>query len=419
MTQLTRSQLLSYGLFGLPLALVALPVYVIVPQLYAGSLHLSLATVGAILLAARVLDAFIDPVLGRWMDTPGERRGYPAFVLLSLPLLVVGFVALMLPPPLEQGPLAAWFGASLVLVYVGYSLATIAHNSWGARLAQQRVARAKLTAMREGCALVGVVIAVTLPVLAGLTGLATAFALLLLACAALLLWRVPRASASASSESSAKAQTTPSHWLLPLSVSRFRWLFAVYAMNGVAAAVPATLFLFFSSDKLQLPQYSALFLLLYFVSGGIALPLWTRLAARTGEARAWLAAMLLAIIAFAWTSQLAAGALLPFAVICMLTGAALGADLALPPALLAGVIGAADHSNRYEGSYFGLWSWVTKMNLALAAGISLPLLEWMGYSPGATDDAALSALTVGYAVLPCVLKAGAALLLWRAPLNDV
>ncbi len=62
---------------------------------------------------------------------------------------------------------------------------------------------------------------------------------------------------------------------------------------------------------------------------------------------------------------------------------------------------------------------MTKMNLALAAGIALPLLEWLGYAPGVTDDAALSALTIGYAVLPCLLKAGAALLLWRAPLNDI
>ena len=72
---LTRAQLISYGLFGLPLALVALPVYVMVPQLYAGSLGMPLAVVGAILLGARVLDAFIDPLLGRWMDGSRHSRG--------------------------------------------------------------------------------------------------------------------------------------------------------------------------------------------------------------------------------------------------------------------------------------------------------------------------------------------------------
>ncbi len=405
----TRMQLFAYGLFGLPLALVALPVYVMAPPLYAGSLGLPLAQVGAILLAARVLDAFIDPALGRWMDAS---RGYARFIMLSLPLLLAGFVALLLPPQMAAGTLAAWFGASLVLVYAGFSLATIAHQSWGASLTQQRGERARLAAVREGCALIGVVLAAVLPALAGLKGLAIAFALLLAVACALLLRAAPKTAA-------AGGGTHDTHWLLPLSVRRFRWLLAIYALNGIAAAIPATLFLFFASDRLQLAQQAPLFLVLYFVAAALALPLWTKAATRVGEARAWLAAMLLAIAAFAWTALLDAGALLPFAAICVLTGAALGADLALPPALLAGVIGAAGHGGAREGSYVGLWSWMTKMNLALAAGLALPLLDWLGYAPGSSDEAALSALTVGYAVLPCGLKLMAAALLWRAPLKDV
>ncbi len=72
-----------------------------------------------------------------------------------------------------------------------------------------------------------------------------------------------------------------------------------------------------------------------------------------------------------------------------------------------------------EGSYFGMWSWATKMNLALAAGISLPLLEWLGYQSGVPQLTGLQALLIAYAVLPCCLKLVAALLLWRAPLQHV
>ena len=407
----SRGQLLAYGAFGLPLALVALPIYVMVPQLYAAQLGMSLATVGTLLLAARTLDAFIDPPLGRWMD--GARfGGYPGFIMLALPLLALGFAALMLPPALDQNGLVLWFGASLVLVYLGYSMATIAHNSWGARLTQQRGERTRLTAVREACALLGVVLAASLPPLVGRTGLCISFVLLLLLTAFILLRRAPRAVEVTEPKPGA-------HWLLPFAQSRFRWLFAVYALNGIAAAVPATLFLFFVSDRLLLPDQAPLFLLLYFLSAALALPVWTRIAARIGESRAWLGAMLLAIFAFVWTAQLNAGAQLPFAIVCILTGAALGADLALPPALLAGVISRAEHSGEHEGSYFGLWSWITKMNLALAAGIALPFLAWLGYTPGTTQPQALSALTLTYAALPCALKSIAALVLWRAPLSDV
>lgn len=412
-------QLFAYGLFGLPLALVALPVYVMVPQLYASTLGMPLASVGAVLLATRVLDAFIDPVLGRWVDRAPRGFDHARFIALALPLLLAGFIALFHPPAMGAAALMAWFGASLVLVYLGYSIATIAHNSWGARLTQQRGERTRLTAVREGCALAGVVLAAILPSIAGLPVLSATFALLLLATAALLWRQAPRTAVPGSGPGLAAHPPHDARWLAPLAGRPFRWLFAVFALNGIAAAIPATLFLFFASDRLQLPQHAGSFLLLYFGAAALTLPLWSRLAARIGEARAWLAAMLLAIIAFAWTATFGSGDLLPFALVCVATGAALGADLALPPALLAGVIGHAGDAGTREGSYFGLWSWMTKMNLALAAGIALPLLQWLGYEPGSTDEAGLTALSVAYALLPCALKAGAALLLWKAPLRDV
>lgn len=421
--RLSTRALLAYGMFGLPLALVALPIYVLVPQLYASSLGLSLTAVGSILLGARVLDAFIDPLLGQWIDRRTHDARHPrthaGFVLLALPLLACGYLALMHPPamntPGSSGELAlgAWFGFSLVLVYAGYSLATIAHNSWGASLAPARGERARLTAMREGWALAGVVIAAALPALAGLPVLSASFIVLLLATATLLVRRAPRPVLAA-----AGAQHDVD-WRAPLRNARFRWLLSVFALNGIAAAIPATLFLFFASDHLQLGAWAGLFLVLYFVAAAIALPLWAALAARIGEKRAWIASMGVAIAAFIWTVQLDSGALTGFALICALSGIALGADLALPPALLAGVIHAAGHGGEREGAYFGLWSWITKLNLALAAGIALPLLELLGYVPGRSDPSATQALLIAYAVLPCVLKAAAAALLWRAPLDDV
>ena len=57
-----------------------------------------------------------------------------------------------------------------------------------------------------------------------------------------------------------------------------------------------------------------------------------------------------------------------------------------------------------------------QINLALAAGIALPLLAWFGYMPG--RDGGGAALAGAYALLPCGLKLLAAALLWRAPLRD-
>jgi Na+/melibiose symporter-like transporter len=202
----------------------------------------------------------------------------------------------------------------------------------------------------------------------------------------------------------------------PLSHRPFRWLLAIFVANGIAAAVPASLVLFFVEDRLQLAHRSGWMLALYFVAAACSMPLWARLAARYGLHATWLAGMALAIASFVWAWGLGPGDATAFAAICALSGFALGADLALPPALLARVIGLGPHGGTHEGAYFGLWNFANKMNLALAAGLALPALEALGYTPGSREPAALEALAFAYAVLPCLLKLCAATVLlaaWR------
>ena len=80
---------LGYGALGLPLAFVALPLYVVLPNHYASEFGVSLAVLGTLLLGARLLDALVDPWIGRWADAwfahstarvlpaQGHRRGHP------------------------------------------------------------------------------------------------------------------------------------------------------------------------------------------------------------------------------------------------------------------------------------------------------------------------------------------------------
>jgi Na+/melibiose symporter-like transporter len=140
----------------------------------------------------------------------------------------------------------------------------------------------------------------------------------------------------------------------------------------------------------------------------LSIPLWLALVKRWGLARAWLGGMLLAIAVFGWASQISSGQTIAFMAICALSGVALGTDLALPGALLAGVIQANGESGRAEGAYFGWWNFATKLNLALAAGLALPLLSLFGYAPGAHNPQGLTALMLAYCVLPCALKLAAA-----------
>ena len=96
-----------------------------------------------------------------------------------------------------------------------------------------------------------------------------------------------------------------------------------------------------------------------------------------------------------------------------MSGLALGSDLIVPPALLAGLIRSLGHDGRLEGAYFGLWSFAAKFTLALAAGVALPLLGILGYRPGTPATGSLPPLVVAYALLPCGLKVLSGWMLWR------
>lgn len=398
---MSAARLLAYGLLGLPLAFAALPVYVHAPRFYAETAGMELALLGAILLGARLLDAGIDPWLG-WLADRVRRR---IMVALALPLFGFGFVALFNPPSHNT---ALWLLGSLALTYLGYSAASVAYQAWGADVGRDSDSRTRLTAAREGFGLLGVVLAAALPGLLatslneGIARLAWVLPPLLLVAAALSLGLV----------GDGQPELAPRQPLWP-SLRRawadtaFRRLLLVFIANGIAAALPATLFLFFVADVLQGEAASGPLLALYFIAGAASLPLWVRLAARLGRALAWLGAMGLAMVAFAWASLLGAGDLWAYAFICLASGLALGADLTLPAAI------AADLGERQgqAGACFGIWNFVAKLNLALAAGLALPLLALLGYEPGGGEG--LAALTFAYALLPLGFKALAGALLWR------
>jgi glycoside/pentoside/hexuronide:cation symporter, GPH family len=396
-----KVRVLSYGLLGLPLAFAALPIYVHVPRYYAETAGMELALLGAILLGARLLDAGIDPWLG-WL---ADRVSRPTMVAVALLPFAVGFVALLNPPSSHAAP---WLLASLALTYLGFSAATVAYQAWGADVGDSSRLRTRLTAAREGFGLVGVVLAAALPaVLApdfvtGVERLSWVLPPLLLVAALVTFSRVA-GGRPVPAESQPWWHATRD----ALGDTAFRRLLLVFVANGIASALPATLFLFFVADVLQMESASGPLLALYFVAGAASLTLWVRLAARYGRVAAWFAAMLLSIAAFAGASLLGAGDLWLFAAICLASGMALGADLALPAAIAADI----GERLRQAGACFGVWNFVAKLNLALAAGLALPLLAALGYQPGQATG--LSALVFAYALLPLAFKAVAAGLLWR------
>lgn len=383
----------AYAVPALPLAFAALPLYVHLPHFYAAA-GLELSVLGLVLLLTRLADAAVDPWLGRLADRVPRR----SMILGGLPIFVLGFVGLFYPP---AGLLLPWLVLCLALTYFGYSMVSIAYQAWAGDFSRQRMTVTRLSAAREAAGLLGVLLAAILPAWAGAPQVLALCLPPLALLAAWLVWRTTWPAAGAAHQPMPFAG-----WGSLLALVHLRRLLGVFVLNGLASALPATLFLFYCQDVLHAGPASGGLLALYFLAGAASLPLWTLLATRWGRAQAWLLAMCLAALAFAGASQLGAGDLAAFTLICLFSGLALGADLALPAAIASGI---GQHCGQ-SGAVFGLWNLLGKLNLALAAGLALPLLAWFGYVPGGE---VVQPLLWAYAWVPLVFKALAAALLWR------
>ncbi|NYE59955.1 Na+/melibiose symporter-like transporter [Duganella sp. 1224] len=412
----------AYGLLGAPLAMAALPLFVQLPAYYATHLGMALAPLGVVLFIARGIDMLQDPLLGHLLDrTPARRKRW---MTLGAGALMLAFAALWLPP--AGVPTGWWLAVMLVLAYGAHSLVNIAYLAWGARLP----AALGGAAWREGLGLAGMLSASLIPaaILAGdpaqirarLTVYSIAFALLMAAAIGALLRYAPAPQPpTATGEGSAPDATAETSmvaampqagaggggresWLAPwreLARSRaVRALLLPYFFNALAVAIPATLALFYIADQLGAPQLSGIFLACYFGAAACGLPAWTALARKWGPLRCWRLGMLLSVAGFCGAALLGQGDLVPYAIVCVAAGAALGADLALPPVLLGQALGE-QLSNRL-GAGFGLFTLLGKLALAIA-GLTLPLLAWLDYRPGHGGGPALVA---AYAIIPCLLK---------------
>ncbi|MFB9150938.1 MFS transporter [Roseovarius ramblicola] len=397
-------RLSGYALFAGMLAAAGLPVYIHAPKVYADEYGVSLAALGTVLFALRLIDVVQDPALG-WLAA-GSARWRGAAVTLAAAGIAGGMLGLFaIGPPVA--PLL-WFALMLTLVFSAFSFLTICMYAEGVAAADRLpgAGHLRLARWRETGALLGICAAATAPtLLGGYAGFALAFAGLVL-----LAWL------SMTGQWQGGGGTASTGFATVLRDARARRLLAVALVNAAPVAVTSTLFLFFVESRLAAPHWAGPFLVLFFLSAACAAPLWGTLAERRGTRPMLLLAMALSIAAFGWAISLGARDLAAFAAICVISGAATGADMTLLPAAFARRM-AAIAPGGAEG--FGLWAFVSKFTLALAAVAVLPALEAGGFRPGAENDSqALWLLTLFYGGLPCLLKLGAIALLLRTDLDD-
>lgn len=418
---LTPGQVFAYGLPGLPLAVLLLPLFVIVPTFYADDLGLGLATVGGVLFFARIWDVVSDPLIGVLSDRTRTRFGQRRpWLVAGAPIAMLGTWALFNPPADVTG---VYLLVSTVALYLGGTMIMLPYTAWAAELSPHHHERSRIAAAREIAIVIGTLTAIALPAGLGLTrgeivnGTATALLLLIPATVLIAVARLPDPLPE-------RPRRHPG-WqgLKTLWHNKpFRYLVSAYFVNGVAYGLPATLFLLYAEHILGSAESAWILLIVYFASAILALPLWLALSRRIGKRRTWILAMAIAAAGFWPAVLLGDGDIFWFVVICIVTGAPLGAELVMPPSMQADVVDIDTRASgvRRTGTMFGIWGVATKVPLAVGVGIAFPLLQASGFDPSAPSNSAsaLFVLAALYGLLPVAFKLLAIWIVARYPGQD-
>ncbi len=403
------ARLPAWSLMGAIISAAGLPIYIYAPKYYADTYGVSLTLLGTVLFGLRLFDVVQDPALG-WISERLHRRGMAVFAGCAvLAASMLGLFAII--PPFDP---IWWFGLTITGLFSAFSFLTINFYGQGVRKGEDLPGgHTRLAAWRESGALLGVCIAAVAPTL--LMGIVSApFATFAVGFAVITLFAAIAMAPEWTSDV-ARPEPTPIRTILADRLARRLMFLAL--VNATPLAVSSTMFLFYVEGRLGAPGWEGPLLVLFFLAAAVSSPVWSALAQRYGSKNVLLVAMVLAVASFGLTLTFGEGDIIQFAIICVLSGATIGADLTLLPAMFARRMATIAPNG---GQGFGLWSLMNKFTLAFAAVLLLPLLERAGYDAeaGIYPAEALTTLTVLYALVPSVLKLVAIALLAATPLED-
>jgi len=397
---LSRSTLYYYALPAFSLAMLGLPLYIYLPTFYTQDLGLSALEVGIVLFIARSFDIAFDPLIGSLSDRFSGRK---LMMFIGIIILLLGFYALSYPMKSWM-----WLLGFSFITYSGWSLISIPYLALSAELSKDYHDNTRLASTRELFTIVGLICALVLPYSLDIAQDAQStirLMLILVSISLPLLFFF-----------FFKNIQEPLHTSKPLNFLNglsFLWkqtpdarsLFIAFFTNSLANALPATLFLFFVSLVLNTPEQTGSFLLLYFFSGLLALPLWLHLAKSFGKKRTWISSMILASCAFIFVPFLQSDDTFYFMIITFISGISLGADMALPAAIQADISQKLEKKGqKLTGVLFGFWAMLTKLSLALAVGIAFGILGLVGFDPKLPTSNALNTLSLLYGLAPVIFK---------------
>ncbi|MCH1602689.1 MAG: MFS transporter [Luminiphilus sp.] len=425
-SQINNKVLASYSVVALPIGAMGMPIAIYLPPLYSGSLGLSLATVGLIFTLARVWDLVTDPIMGIVIDRYGSRWGqYKHWIALAIPMVMLAVYKVFIPNP---GDVTAFYlGVWMLVLYLGFTMLNIAHNSWGTFLANDYDERSKLFGWREIFIIIGMIFVLAIPATMDFFGESSTPAKVAgMGLFCLILFPITVVATLVVVPDKVTERKEAPGWRDFLGILRsnpllWRLLTADFT-TSFAISATAALYIFVATYAFDLRDQASMALLLYFVAGFLAMPAWLKLTYRVGKVGAIKLAM-------GYTIMLQSGLFFVaepgnvglFWSYTSLAGLAFGATPTLLHSMMADLtdIDELKTGQKRAGMYFALLGTINKLGGALAVGFTLTTADTLfDFTPGAANSqTAIDGLLLIFCFVPVAAMALTYIPLHRYPLT--
>jgi len=423
---LKKSTLFAFSLPAIPIAALGLPLAVHIPPFYAEFTGLGLTYIGSLFLLIRFWDVFTDPVLGvlsdRFETRWGRRRHW---IVASVPIVMISVYMVFIPPFETVG--AAYLLGWMVVLYIGWTLLTISHMSWGAELTPSYNERSRVQGAREIALILGMVMVLSLPIVieqmqpedVGKARVAAMgwFVVILLPI------MVFFATRFVGERETPRPQHVPfMETIRVLGANHpLRIVLICDLLGGIGGGLVASLFIFLVEDTLKLVALSGILLLCYFLAGVICIPIWIKLSERVGKHKA---------TAY---SAIFSGSTVPLiffipegnALIALVCWVVFGFNMAAGPFLYRSIMAdVADHDSvesgqQRTGLFYALLTSTNKIGAAFAIFFGFFMLDQAGFvAGGENSQEILDQLRFIYVVPAVVVSFAVAIIIWRFPLDE-
>ncbi|MCF6471085.1 MFS transporter [Nonomuraea sp. MG754425] len=415
-TRIGGGRLLGYGIGSVGTGVFSAVPGLLLLYYLTDTLGVPAAVAGGVLVAPKIWDVLLNPLVGAASDREAVRTGRRTRLLATGSAALPVSFALMFAVPGDL-PGAVWAGAAFLAAATAFACFQVPYVALPAEMSADPGERTRIMSWRVVCLTAGILVAGGLaPAVVDLAGGGRAgYAVMGVTIGAVMAAALTGATLATRwvrSEPGPRRLGPVAAFRLARGNAPFFVLLAAFVTQALAVAVMLAGAPYVAAYRLGDYGLTTVMFVCLVGPSMLAVPVWARLARVHGPVRCYLAASAgFCAVALALIPAIAAGALAATLALTALAGVCYAALQLLPLSLLPDTVhaDAARTGQAQAGAFTGLWTAGETAGLALGPGLFALVLSLSGFvsapvgSPVAQSPDALTGLLLGFTALPAAL----------------